>query len=216
MSDILKRLKAQCVNIVEPDGSLRLSLYNSENMAPAMMDGVNLLPGHREGHGTSGIMFYNTEGDECGGMGFTSTKLEDGGYVSSLSMTFDKYKNDQVVQVSLSEQNGVRRYGYTIYDRPDKHLSESVKLRGILESEEVPQAEKDRLTKEFLLENAVRMTLGRGTDGSVSARINDSKGRERIKIELGPDGTPCIAVLDQHGNICADIIAQEEGSDFDA
>lgn len=208
---VLKQLNAECVNIVEPDGTLRLSLYNSLNMAPIMMDGANLLPGHREGQGISGIMFYNSEGDECGGMGMSSRREADGSYYSSMSMTFDQYKQDQVVQVSVSEKNGQRSYGYTIYDRPNKHISENLKVRKTLENPNVSQSEKERVAQQYALENAVRMRLGKNTDGSVSVRINDSKGNPKLDVTMGADGVPCIVMYDKNGTPHRKFPAETEG-----
>jgi len=86
---IIKHIRAERIDIVEADGTLRMGLFNSNNVPPAMMDGVDMLPGHRSGMGASGIIFYNTEGDECGGLIFGSEKNDDGTYKSNLSMTFE-------------------------------------------------------------------------------------------------------------------------------
>ena len=207
---IWKQLNAECVNIVEPDGTLRLSLYNSQNMAPIMMDGANLLPGHREGQGIAGIMFYNSEGDECGGLGMSCHRNADGSYHSSISMTFDQYKQDQVVQVSVSEKNGQRSYGYTIYDRPNKHISENLKVRKTLENPHVSQDEKERVAQAYAAENAVRMRLGKGADGSVSVQINDSAGRLRVEIALPADGAARIVLYDKDGKAYKTLTAATE------
>jgi len=75
--NIQKHIRAERLDIVEKDGTLRLSLFNGDSMPPALMDGKEILPGHREGQGFGGIMFYNTEGDECGGLIFNSKKNDD-------------------------------------------------------------------------------------------------------------------------------------------
>ena len=202
--DIIKHLRAERVDIVEPDGMLRMSLYSSKHNPPLLMDGKDLLPGHRDGDGASGIRFYNSEGDECGGMGFSSRKTEDGGYTSTLHMAYDQYKNDQVVHVSLHEKNGERRYGYHIVDRPDEHLSETIKIRDAQRAASGDEERKE-IEKGYRAKNPHRMFVGKETDGTVAARINDSKGRERIRMTLSPQGEPEIAILDENGNVVASL-----------
>lgn len=45
------------LNIVEKDGTIKMSLFNSQNMPPLIFDGEDILPGHRQGTNKSGIMF---------------------------------------------------------------------------------------------------------------------------------------------------------------
>lgn len=104
------------INIVDKNGNLRMALFNSERIPEIMIDGE--IQGRRDGVPGSGILFYNNEGDECGGLLFGSTKDEDGNNVSGGSITFDAYKDDQVLQMNFWETNGSRNYGYSIYDRP--------------------------------------------------------------------------------------------------
>jgi hypothetical protein len=44
-----------------------------------------------------------------------------------------------------------------------------------------------------------RLYLGKSHDGSVSLRLNDRQGRDRLVIEVTPDGTPAVRFLDQDG-----------------
>jgi len=199
-SGILKELNAERVNIVEPDGKLRMAIFNSENMAECLVEGQNPLPGHREGHGEAGIVFYNNHEDECGGMGYSSASMQDGSYHSSLSFTFDQYKQDQVVQVFSREQNGKRQYGFQVFDRPETSILQTIEGVKILRDPATPEAEKERLYKEMAVGNAVRMTLAKDPDGSVGVRIMDSKGRERIRMQVGADGQPVFEILDEDGN----------------
>lgn len=66
-SKIHKHIRTERLDITEADGTMKLCLFNSQNIPPALMDGEDILPGHRQETGIAGIMFYNTEGDECGG-----------------------------------------------------------------------------------------------------------------------------------------------------
>jgi len=199
--NILKKLNAERVNIVEADGTLKMSLYSSGHNPPAMMDGADIFPGHRDGSGASGIRFYNTEGDECGGMSFQSEKKEDGGYSSSLHFSFDQYKNDQVITMTSNETNGERQYGFTVYDRPDEHLIETVNLRYAMinAGNENDSGEVGRLGNVYKEKNVKRMWLGKTPDGVVSLKINDSKGRERVRVCFDPENGENISLFDEAG-----------------
>lgn len=44
----VKTLEAEKINIVEKDGTVKMALFNSDNIPPLMMDGKDILPGHRQ------------------------------------------------------------------------------------------------------------------------------------------------------------------------
>lgn len=202
-SEIQKHIRAERIDIVEPDGTLRMGLFNSTSVPPAMMDGENFLPGHREGMGMSGILFYNTEGDECGGLVFGSEKHEDGTYSSNLSMTFDQYKNDQTVQVYMTEQNKERAYGFRVYDRPDNNLKDIVALQQALCKTE-DEAERVRLQAQLdvsLEGNTLRMHAGKLKDGSVGVFLYGRDGKPRAKVCVDADDVPRFELLDAEGNV---------------
>ncbi|WP_274364454.1 hypothetical protein [Paenibacillus thermotolerans] len=110
-------IETEQINIVDKNGNVRMSLFNSERMPEIVMEGQPV-SGKRSGIPGSGIMFYNNEGDECGGLVFGSAKDDNGNYVSFGSVTFDAYKDDQVIQTNFWETNGLRNYGFILYDRP--------------------------------------------------------------------------------------------------
>jgi hypothetical protein len=65
MSDVKRQrfenIDVENLNIVDKNGIIRMTLFNSENIPPAMIDGKDILPGHRQDWPISGIMFYNGE-----------------------------------------------------------------------------------------------------------------------------------------------------------
>jgi hypothetical protein len=200
---IVKYIRAERIDIVEADGTLRMGLFNSENIPPAMMDGENFLPGHRQGTGLSGILFYNTEGDECGGLVFGSEKREDGSYSSNLSLTFDQYKNDQIVQILTTEENKERSYGFRIYDRPNENLRETVSLYNAINEIENAE-EKKQLQAEFDVisaKNVLRMHAGRLKNGNVGVYLYGKDGKPRAKIYVDTNDMPHFELLDSNGNL---------------
>lgn len=69
MNDDKQRIKSidvENLNIVDKDGNVKFTLFSKGNVPPPLMNGRDILPGHRQDDPISGIMFYNGEGDECG------------------------------------------------------------------------------------------------------------------------------------------------------
>jgi hypothetical protein len=69
-----EELDAERINIVEGDGKVRLPLTNHKRMPGGRMAGVELT--NRDGNRptgagtapTAGLLFFNDDGDECGGL----------------------------------------------------------------------------------------------------------------------------------------------------
>lgn len=195
-----KSIDAEKINITDKDGNVKFTLFNNENIPPAIMNGEDILPGHRQNDNTAGILFYNGEGDECGGLVFGSKAKEDGSYESGLSLTFDQYKQDQVVQMSVSEENGLRHYGISIFDRPDFPLTEYIQRYNQIQTMEEGPEKKNALN--MLHENNCRrIFLGKSQNGEVAVRLNDSKGNERIRMVIDANDIPRMEFLDQHGQV---------------
>ena len=82
-----EELDVERINIVESDGRVRLVLSNSQRQAAAVIDGRVLLPDRER---PAGLLFFNEEGDEVGGLVFTG-RLRDGTAQASGSLTFDQW-----------------------------------------------------------------------------------------------------------------------------
>jgi hypothetical protein len=86
------------IKVVEPDGTLRMVISNK-----AMLPGV-IIRGkeeHQSDRPQAGMLFYNDEESESGGLIFGGRKNQKGEVVDSGgSLTFDKYGANQVVQLA--------------------------------------------------------------------------------------------------------------------
>src|SRR6201999_2785084 len=63
------------------------------------------------------LIYFNEEGDECGGYVWYGTKKENG-----MSLTADQYKNDQIMALDYTQDSGAvpsRTYGFKLWDRND-------------------------------------------------------------------------------------------------
>src|SRR5258708_2313118 len=75
------------INVVDRDGHLRLVIANSERQAPGVIDGRTIAAGRTR---AAGMIFFNQEGDEVGGLTFSGRNL-DGRPRASAGLTFDQY-----------------------------------------------------------------------------------------------------------------------------
>ncbi len=99
-SEKYKEITAERINIVEADGTLRMVLSNRTLQHPGRMDKKDLP--HRDR--PAGLLFFNDEGDECGGLGYNGNKKE-----AAMFITMDQYKNDQIMTLSYEQKNPPRQ-----------------------------------------------------------------------------------------------------------
>ncbi|MCL2548320.1 MAG: hypothetical protein FWE76_04045 [Symbiobacteriaceae bacterium] len=191
-------IRTERLDIVEADGTIKLSIFNGKRIPPPLMDGEDLLPGHRQDWNAAGMIFFNSEGDECGGLLLRSDLLHEGGYRSTLFTTFDQYKNDQVMSAGVSDHAGKHEHLFTLYDRPNEHIRVMLEKRkqiAALTDEE----EKQRLSAELRAQGSVRLLMGKFGDGSVGLRMNNKFGKECLALVVDADGEPHLTIRDATG-----------------
>ena len=89
-----KEINVERINVIERSGKLKMVISNDELQHPGIIDGKTLPKRKRP----AGIIFFNTDGDECGGLVYDGTKKEAG-----MVLSIDKYKNDQIMQLQYSQ-----------------------------------------------------------------------------------------------------------------
>ena len=108
------------INIVEPDGSLRMVISNKDRSIGPIYKGQ---PFGYEGGSRPGIIFFNDEETENGGLSFSGQSQSGGSYAASAGLSFDQFNQDQVVTLQYNDRNGRRQMGLTIADRVPKRTS---------------------------------------------------------------------------------------------
>ncbi len=182
------------INVVDKEGRLVLVVANRDRM-PSPIIGGHVF--QREGR-TPGFIFYNSKGDENGGLTFGSRLLPNGDYTANAGLLFDQYNQDQTVGVTYSDRNGQRTAGLTVWDRPDRPVWEIV--GPVYEMPDGP--EKTALVQKLAAEGqlgAVRLFLGKRPDKSVQLSLADAKGKPRVRISVEAGGKAEIAFLDENG-----------------
>src|SRR6186997_1417389 len=117
----IDELTVQRLNVVDANGTLRFVLSNKDKMHPGVMDGVTI----NRPRPVAGMLFFNDEGDEVGGLTYTGT--DDNGRRATAGLMFDQLKQDQTVGITYNESNGQRTAGLQVWDRSDQPLSDLIK-----------------------------------------------------------------------------------------
>jgi hypothetical protein len=155
------------VRVVEPDGTLRMVISNWNGLprdSRGNRQGQNQRPG-------AGILFYNNEGVENGGLIFGGRRDTQGAVVDSgVSLSFDKYGvGGQMVQLAGISDNQNRFAGLRVRDTT---------VGG---------------------PNTNRVWVGHTDDGAATVALMDAQGRRRIVMEVKADGASSLAFLDANG-----------------
>lgn len=199
----VKELVAEKVSIREADGTLKAALSDSA--------GFNEFARQGSGVKFSGLMFYNQEGEEEGGLVY-SGKATPNGQDSDVTLTMDQYKQDQNVYLHHEEkkdEKGLRiEDGLSINARPDwKKVDEEYALYDRLGK--MPESERDAAQLRAMQEGKLssnRLFFGvkRGVKDNVEYNdagifIKNKWGRVVIKLFVDNENKPRFEVFDPLG-----------------
>jgi len=191
------------INIVEPDGALRMVIANRPRSIGPIYKGQ---PFGYPGGSRPGIIFFNDEGTENGGLTFSGRRLADGRYQASSGFSFDQYNQDQILYFQYQDDNGRRRTGLTIADRADVDILELVQERERIMTMTDTVARAAALRRWAEPRNGVplsaqRLYVGRDPSRNAVIDLSDPEGRPRLRIRVDSLGTPSIEFLDAAGRV---------------
>lgn len=196
-------INVQRINIVGPSGQNEMVIANHQLIPDAIIDGKTFPSQGR--HAGAGIIFYNSEGDEDGGLGFASKKTANG-YEADGDLMFDQYKQDQTVGIQYSDENGKRQAGFHVWDRPDLDLAQMVEhFNAVKNMPAGPQ--KDAAMKQLQEQEkngdfgATRFFAGKTPDKNATAFLCDAKGHPRLRLSVSAAGEAKIDFLDANGKV---------------
>lgn len=200
-------LDAKKINIRENDGTLKAVLSNSAGFT-AMGGERAKQPG---GVPFAGLLFYNQQGDEEGGLVY-SGKATPGGQDADVTLTFDQYRHDQNIYLHHLEHKDAHARsiddGLTIISRPDRTgVKEEYGIYS--EMEKLSAQERDALQLKSLQEGKIstpRLFVGnrRGVKDGVAyddagVFIKNRWGRDAMKLYVDYDNKPHLEVYDRLG-----------------
>ena len=200
----LDELTVQRLNVVDANGTLRLVLSGKDRMHPGILDGKTI---DRQ-RPVAGLIFFNDEGDEVGGLTITGQE-RDGVRRANALLAFDQIKQDQTIALSYNEANGQRSTGLTVWDRPEVRLSELIdKLNAAQKIADA--AARDQAIKQArasMPPSPRRVFVGKETDRSAAIMLADADGHPRLRLRVEAAGQASIEFLDRDGNVTQRIPA---------
>jgi hypothetical protein len=195
------------INIVEPDGTRRIILSNKAQFPGDFQQGKEgARPNRRD---FAGMLFINEEGTENGGLIQKGSIGADGKISSGLSLTFDRFRQDQTMQLISTDSAAHQQTGISINDVPNfKVTSIDDTKRFREEGRKLPEAEQQAYWKKLSDEGRLsenRIWLGNTRDKGSSLQLNDAKGRPRMMLLVAADGKAEIQMLDEQGKVSKSI-----------
>jgi hypothetical protein len=188
------------INVTDENGDIRMVLSNKDRQHSGRMNGKDWAKRDRQ----AGMIFFNEEGDECGGLVYGGKKAN-GKTVSGMSITMDKYKSDQVIQLLNSEYyNGDKAFferGLKINSYPGKSdLDERNQL--IEELKKLPESKEreSKINKVYQDMGSVnRVFIGQTRGDSSGLFLADKTGKPRMMIYVDADGNPKLETFNDKG-----------------
>ncbi len=200
----VKLLEAERINIREGNGILKAALSN----AAGFNEGQHAEMGTAK---FSGLMFYNQEGQEEGGLVYSGKEIPDG-QDADVTLTMDQFRQDQNVYLHHEEHKDAqsRRIedGLSINSRPDwTSIKEEYSIYGQLD--QLSPEQQDDLRLKSLQAGKIssrRLFFGvqRGVKNNIpyddtGIFIKNRWGRTAIKLYVDYDNKPHFEVYDPLG-----------------
>jgi hypothetical protein len=199
------------INVVEKDGTVKMVITNVGRF-PTGSDKINGRPTNEQRKKRSGMLFFNEDGIECGGFIYDGQKNKNG-HSSGLSLTYDQYDGDQVMQLLTQDyqENGQRfvSSGLMFNDRPAKE-SQLRTTEIMKELEELgkkdPKASEEKYLAyqaQGLIGGAPRVMLGKSRSENNGLFLFDNKGMPRAMFYVDKENNAKLDFFDATGNVIA-------------
>ena len=193
------------INIVEPDGKLRMVISNRPRSIGPIYKGK---PFGYPGGTRPGMIFFNDEGTENGGLTFTGRTREDGTYSSSVGMSFDQFNQDETLTLRYTDENGRKASAITIADRDTRDIYDLIMQRDSINKMTDSTARVAALQRLFGPRDGVplaatRVYLGRDRSKAAVLNLYDPSGKPRLRLKVDSLGGASLEFLDEQGTVTA-------------
>lgn len=196
-------IDVQRINVRETDGTLRMVITNSDK-APGLIFRGKERP-HPSGRQSAGMLFFNDEGTENGGLSFSGRTAPDGTVSGGGHLSFDQYEQDQVIQLTQSENDGSRFAAMIVTDRPDEPLAIDLAERIMSMPDGPERAAMLKKVQEDGTFGHRRVFVGKSRERESVLLLHDAKGRPRMLLKVTPEGEASINFLDENGEVVKSV-----------
>ncbi|UPQ78192.1 hypothetical protein M0M57_11215 [Flavobacterium azooxidireducens] len=199
------------INIIEPDGTVKMIITNVGRF-PNGKDTINNRPTNVNRKKRSGMLFFNEDGIECGGFIYDGQK-KGNGHSSGLSLTYDQYDGDQVMQLLTQDytEGEKRRVTSSLVfnDRPAKETQQrnheiSMEIEALRQKN---PAEAQKKLQEYeaqgLIGGAPRIMLGQSRSQNNGLFLFDDKGMPKAMFYVDKENKAKLDFFDDKGTVIA-------------
>jgi len=182
-------IDAERINILGARGRPVLILSNRRLMPGPSMNGKDYPPSVAEGRDLlSGMLFFNEQGDEVGGLLFNGFTKGSGptDYAALGHLSFDQWKQNQVLALQYNDHGTSRRAGFVVWDRPTdipmtEELDRALRMREATGAIREALRREAQEAREHGASGAQRVFVG-SDDRTAQVQLNDTKGRTRARM----------------------------------
>jgi hypothetical protein len=203
-------ITARRINIVEPDGTVRLTISNRADFPSGWMRNKEYPRPDRTD--AAGLLFISEEGTEQGGLIWGATQQPDGSIQNHGHLSLDQYEENQIFAIDAGREGDDKFSQITIADQGDYPVGDKREVYARIMP--LPPAQQDAEWRRFFSAHPAydtkRMVLGRAKDGSVGIDLRDKTGRTRIQLHVANDGTPSLQFFDSSGKLTKEFNVSKE------
>ncbi len=203
-------ITVQRINVVEPDGTLRMVISNN-NKIPGIIFQGHEYPDFtgRKGSTEAGMLFYDAQATESGGLTFGGKKDAQGTISRFGHLSFDRYNQDQMLTIDASDDGTNAASSIEMIDQPTWSMAEYLDL--LVSIQNLPpdqqQAAKDRFFQTHPPGAGARTILDNVNEPGAPANnqnglfLKDAGGKDRANLEIDSSSTPFLDFLDPSGTV---------------
>lgn len=203
-----EEIDAERINIVGTNGKPVMVLSNKRLIPGVSMNGKTYPKEFSDGRENyTGIIFFNEQGDEVGGLIYNGWPKKDSGYYAVEHLSFDQWKQNQVVAMQYLDNGKSRRAGLRVWDRPTNvsmdEIFDRFKARNAAPKN---SAAYDSISKEIQAsalrgDNGVeRMFIG-SLNEEAQIQLKDKKGNVRAMLYIDKNGDAKLDFFDKKGTV---------------
>lgn len=202
------------INVREPDGRLRLTISNHARLPDVVVGGKSYPLRGGTGVKSAGLIFFNDEGNEDGGLVWAGSRTGTG-HQASAALTFDQFNQDETISLEYGDNSGQRSAGLSVLDRPDEPIqpfAESLMVIRAMPDGAAKEARMRHLQEDAVARGAVpanRFFAGKRPDKSSTVMLSDRKGRPRLRLSVDSLGMARIEFLDDSGHVTRSLMGSD-------
>jgi len=199
------QIDAHRINIRETNGTIRLAISNTDEFPGGTIGGVELKA--RNGKRGAGLLFFNDNGDENGGLVYEG-KLVNGVPEANSTIRFDHFRQQEAVGLNYEQQGDKKQSGLLVWDQPNTPLTgdmarafngldtirdTTAKAAALKAFQQKYDAELGHFTQ--------RVFVGRTLADEAAVLLMDTKGKPRIRLAVDSANVASLQFLDENGKV---------------